>query len=87
MWKPLVSLALILGLAGPVGAVEYRLQVANLYRESFVHYFDGPLGSGSPIEAGAIFSLRRRGGPEPGGRLSGLGGCAILDFSSILWTY
>lgn len=47
MWKPLVGLVLILGLAGPAGAVEYRLQVANLYRESFVHYFDGSLGSGS----------------------------------------
>jgi len=47
MWKPLVGLVLILGLAGPAGAVEYRLQVANLYRESFVHYFDGPLGTGS----------------------------------------
>ena len=47
MWKSLVGLALILGLAGPAGAVEYRLQIANLYRESFVHYFDGPLGTGS----------------------------------------
>jgi hypothetical protein len=47
MWKPLVGLVLLLGLAGPAGAVEYRLQVANLYRESFVHYFDGPLGTGS----------------------------------------
>ena len=47
MWKALVGLALILGLAGPAAAVEYRLQVANLYRESFVHYFDGPIGTGS----------------------------------------
>jgi hypothetical protein len=47
MWKPLVGLVLLLGLAGPAGAVEYRLQVANLYRESFVHYFDGPLGTGA----------------------------------------
>jgi hypothetical protein len=47
MWKSLVGLVLILGLTGPAGAVEYRLQVANLYRESFVHYFDGPLGTGA----------------------------------------
>jgi len=47
MWKPLVGLVLALGLAGPAGALEYRLQVANLYRESFMHYFDGPLGTGS----------------------------------------
>lgn len=47
MWKPLVGLVLVLALAGPAGAVEYRLQIANLYRESFVHYFDGPLGTGS----------------------------------------
>ncbi len=37
----------MLGLAGPAGAEEYRLQVASLYRDSFVHYFDGPLGAGS----------------------------------------
>jgi len=47
MWKPLVGLVVALGLVGPAGAVEYRLQVANLYRESFAHYFDGPLGTGS----------------------------------------
>lgn len=47
MWKPLVGLLLALGWACPAGAAEYRLQVANLYRESFAHYLDGPLGTGS----------------------------------------
>ena len=47
MSKLLTGLALVLSLASPAGAEEYRLQVANLYRESFAHYFDGPLGTGS----------------------------------------
>jgi hypothetical protein len=47
MRKPLAGLVLILGFAGPAVGAEYRLQVANLYRESFVHYFDGPIGTGS----------------------------------------
>jgi hypothetical protein len=47
MWTPLVGLALMLGLAGPAAAAEYRLQVANLYRDSFVHYLDGPIGTGA----------------------------------------
>ena len=47
MWKSLVGLALALALVGPAGATEYRLQVANMYRESFAHYLDGPIGSGS----------------------------------------
>ena len=47
MWKPLRELALVLGLVGPAGAAEYRLQVTNIYRESFVHYLDGPIGTGS----------------------------------------
>jgi len=47
MSKLLMALALVLGVVGSAGAVEYRLQVANLYRESFVHYFGGPLGAGS----------------------------------------
>ncbi len=47
MWKSLVGLALALGLVGPAGATEYRLQVASMYRESFAHYLDGPIGSGS----------------------------------------
>ena len=42
MRKALLGSALILGLAGPAAGAEYRLQVANLYRESFAHYFDGP---------------------------------------------
>jgi hypothetical protein len=41
-----VTLLLTLA-AGPAQAVEYRLQVGNLYRDAFVHYLDGPLGTGS----------------------------------------
>src|SRR6266852_396760 len=47
MLRLLIGLLLLLGLSDPAGAVEYRLQVANLHRDSFVHYFDGPLGTGS----------------------------------------
>jgi hypothetical protein len=47
MWRLLAALLLMVGFAAPAGAVEYRLQVANLYRDSFAHYFDGPLGTGS----------------------------------------
>ena len=47
MVRLLAGLLLVLGLSGPAGAEEYRLQVASLYRDSFVHYFDGPLGTGS----------------------------------------
>jgi hypothetical protein len=47
MHKGLFGLALILATAAPAQAVEYRLQVANLYTDSFVHYFDGPIGTGS----------------------------------------
>jgi hypothetical protein len=43
-----------------------------------------PRCSDSPIDAGATFGLRLRDGPEPGDRLFGLGGFAILDFSFIL---
>src|SRR5262249_41639578 len=32
---------------GPAGAEEYRLQVANLYRDSFANFFDGPIGNGT----------------------------------------
>ena len=28
-------------------AEEYRLQVANLYRDSFAHFIDGPIRTGS----------------------------------------
>jgi hypothetical protein len=41
------GLVLLVGWAAPAHAVEYRLQVASLYRDAFMHYFDGPLGSGS----------------------------------------
>lgn len=51
---PAVRLILILlgGLGMAVagtgaGAEEYRLQVANLYRDSFSHFFDGPIGTGT----------------------------------------
>ena len=33
--------------AATAGAEEYRLQVANLYRDSFSHFFDGPIGTGA----------------------------------------
>jgi hypothetical protein len=47
MYRGLFGLALILSIAGAAQAVEYRLRVANLYADSFVHYFDGPIGAGS----------------------------------------
>jgi hypothetical protein len=47
MKKAFLALALLAGLARPTHAVEYRLQVANLYVDSFAHYFDGPVGTGS----------------------------------------
>ena len=47
MNRVLLALALLAGLARPTHAVEYRLQVANLYVDSFVHYFDSPVGTGS----------------------------------------
>ena len=43
----LATLVLVLGLAAPVRAVEYRLQVASIHRDGFNHYLDGPLGTGS----------------------------------------
>jgi hypothetical protein len=58
MWKFLVVLVLVLGLAGPAGAAEYRLQVANLYRDGFVHYLDGPIGSK------AVVAWERRRGAD-----------------------
>jgi hypothetical protein len=39
-------LGLCLSVAG-ASAEEYRLQVANLYRDSFAHFIDGPIRSGS----------------------------------------
>jgi hypothetical protein len=68
----LFALALCLG-AGQAEAVQYRLQVANMYRESFAYYFDGPIGKGAgelvmsrmekaldegSIERGVLFSDR-----------------------------
>ena len=48
MFGVVVVLALWMGLlASPAGAVEYRLEVANVYQEAFAYYFDGPLRSGS----------------------------------------
>ena len=47
MWKALLGVAVALGLVGPAGAAEYRLQVTSMYRESFVHYLEGPIGTGS----------------------------------------
>jgi hypothetical protein len=47
MYRGFFGLVLLLGIAGSAQAVEYRLQVANLYADSFVHYFDGPIGTGS----------------------------------------
>ena len=35
-----------LSVAG-ASAEEYRLQVANLYRDSFAHFIDGPIRTGS----------------------------------------
>ncbi len=74
MYRQLVGLALLLGVTGPAQAVEYRLQAANLHADSFVHYFDGPIGTGSgelvmdrlgrdldtgKIPSGALLSGRR----------------------------
>jgi hypothetical protein len=47
MYTRLFGLALLFAVASPAWAAEYRLQVANLYSDSFVHYFDGPVGTGS----------------------------------------
>jgi hypothetical protein len=50
---PAVQMLLVLFLGGlalslPAAcAEEYRLQVANLYRESFAHFIDGPIRTGS----------------------------------------
>lgn len=46
--KGLVFLALLLVWAGavPAEAVEYRLQVANLYQTSFSHFIDGKIRGG-----------------------------------------
>ena len=45
------SLLILLGCVGlslpAASAEEYRLQVANLYRDSFAHFIDGPIRTGS----------------------------------------
>ena len=38
---------LVLCLLAGASAEEYRLQVANLYRDSFAHFIDGPIRTGS----------------------------------------
>lgn len=52
----MLAVRLVLLLLGIVGSclsiaradgAEYRLQVANLYRDSFAHFIAGPIGSGS----------------------------------------
>jgi len=47
MYRLLLGLVLTARLVAPAEAEEYRLQVASLYRDAFMHYFDGPLGAGS----------------------------------------
>jgi hypothetical protein len=47
MYRLLPGLVLLAALAAPAAGEEYRLQVANLYRDAFMHYLDGPLGTGS----------------------------------------
>jgi hypothetical protein len=46
MYRLLLALLLV-GLLGLAAGEEYRLQVASLYRDAFMHYLDGPLGTGS----------------------------------------
>ncbi len=45
LWVLLVFLAVLVG-APPATAVEYRLQVANLYYGSFNHFLEGKVGAG-----------------------------------------
>ena len=47
MYRVCFIVVLLLAIAGPTQAIEYQLQVANLYADSFVHYFDGPVRTGS----------------------------------------
>jgi hypothetical protein len=47
MYRLVSGFVLLAALVAPAAAEEYRLQVANLYGEGFVHYFDGPLGTGA----------------------------------------
>jgi len=41
-----VALGAMFACPGPSLGEEYRLQVANLYRDSFQSFFDGPIGDG-----------------------------------------
>jgi hypothetical protein len=47
MYGLVLGLVLLAGLAAPAAGEEYRLQVASILQEAFMHYFDGPLGTGS----------------------------------------
>jgi hypothetical protein len=47
MYRLLFGLILLAALAAPAQGEEYRLQVASLYHDAFMHYLDGPLGTGS----------------------------------------
>ena len=47
MHRLLLGLILFAALPTPARGEEYRLQVANLYHDAFMHYLDGPLGTGS----------------------------------------
>ena len=72
MLRMLGLTALVAGLVTtPAGAVEYRLQVANLYREAFSHYLDGPIGSGSgELVMGRLEQALDGGGIAQGALLS-----------------
>jgi len=48
MLQALLVLALFVGWgAVPAAAIEYRLDIASLQEESFTHFIDGPIGTGS----------------------------------------
>jgi hypothetical protein len=47
MYGLVLGLVLLAGLAAPAAGEEYRLQVASILHDAFMHYFDGPLGTGS----------------------------------------
>ena len=43
----LILLGCLISCVPVARAEEYRLQVANLYRDSFAHFIDGPIRTGS----------------------------------------
>jgi hypothetical protein len=47
MYGLVLGLVLLAGLAAPAAGEEYRLQVASILHDAFMHYFDGPLGTGA----------------------------------------